>query len=242
MTNTQHRPDTDLKRSIIEELDWTPSVDPTHIGVAVSAGMVTLSGEVGSYPEKIEAEKAAMRVFGVTGIAQEITVRSAFGPGNDTDMARDAAQAIERITDIPAGSVKVEVHDNVVTLSGAVPWNYQRELAARAVRHLKGVTNVINVVQIKPTASAINIKDAITAAQRHRRCSTQHCDGRRRRTGDAVRLRSILDRTTARGAGCLGSTGSHRSRQQASHQELIPLPSRPSPSSATLRSEAELPS
>lgn len=164
MTNTQQRPDTDLKRSIIEELEWTPNVDPTHIGVAVNAGMVTLSGEVSSYPEKIAAEKAAMRVFGVTGIAQEITVRSAFGSGNDTDMARDAAQAIERMTDIPAGSVKVEVHDHVVTLSGSVPWNYQRELAARAVRHLKGVSNVINVVSIKPTASAINIKDAITAA------------------------------------------------------------------------------
>lgn len=161
---TQHRPDTDLKRSIIEELDWTPNVDPAHIGVAVNVGMVTLSGEVSSYPEKIEAEKAVLRVFGVTGIAQEITVRSAFGPGNDTDMARDAAQAIERMTDVPAGSVKVEVRNSVVTLSGSVPWNYQRELAARAVRHLKGVTNVINVVQIKPTASAVTIKNAISAA------------------------------------------------------------------------------
>ncbi|MGI8416177.1 MAG: BON domain-containing protein [Nakamurella sp.] len=67
MTHTQHRPDTDLKSSIIGELEWTPNVDPTHIGVAVNAGMVTLSGEVSSYPEKIEAERAAMRVFGVTG-------------------------------------------------------------------------------------------------------------------------------------------------------------------------------
>jgi osmotically-inducible protein OsmY len=165
MTQTQqHRPDSELKISIIEELTWTPDVNPTNIGVSVNHGAVTLSGEVESYPEKLQAERAAMRVRGVTGIAQEITVRTNYGNVNDTDIAREATNAIENSVNLPAGSVKVKVHDNVVTLSGSVPWNYQRESASRAVRHLKGVHDVFNIMTIKPTASSTGIKASIAAA------------------------------------------------------------------------------
>ncbi|MDQ2845906.1 MAG: BON domain-containing protein [Actinomycetota bacterium] len=163
MTQTEHRPDIDLKNSIIEELRWTPSVNPTHIGVAVNHGAVTLSGEVDSYPEKLHAEKATLRVRGVTGIAQEMTVRSTFG-ANDTDIARQAGEAIDRAVDVPKDSVKVAVHDHMITLTGTVPWNYQRESASRAVRYLKGVHEVFNTVTIKPTASAAGIKTAIAEA------------------------------------------------------------------------------
>ncbi len=164
MTQTEHRPDTELKNSIVEELKWTPSVNPTHIGVAVNHGAVTLSGEVDSYPEKLQAGKAALRVRGVTGIAQEITVRSSYGTVNDTDIAHQAGEAIDRAVDVPKDSVKVAVHDHVVTLTGTVPWNYQRESAARAVRYVKGVREVFNTVTIKPTASAAGIKTAIAEA------------------------------------------------------------------------------
>jgi osmotically-inducible protein OsmY len=164
MTQTQHRPDTELKNAILEELSWTPSINPTAIGVAVSGGGVTLSGEVDSYPQKLRAAEAVLRVRGVTGLAQEITVRSAFGTVNDTDIARAAAEAIDHAVDVPAGSVKVTVADREVTLSGSVPWHYQHESAARAVRYLKGVHDVINLVTVKPTVSADNIKNAIAAA------------------------------------------------------------------------------
>lgn len=76
MTQTVRRSDSDIKSAVVDELGWTPSVDSTHVGVAVDDGAVTLSGEVGSYPEKLMATKAAQRVHGVTAIAQEITVRT----------------------------------------------------------------------------------------------------------------------------------------------------------------------
>ena len=131
MTKTLHRSDADLKAAVVDELSWTPSVDNTHVGVAVTDGAVTLSGEVASYPEKLLACQAAQRVHGVTAIAQEITVRSARGPANDTDLAREAGEALDRAVDVPE-SVKVAVHGNVVTLSGVVSWQYQREAADRS--------------------------------------------------------------------------------------------------------------
>ena len=51
MTTTLHRTDTFLKRAVINELLWATDVDSVRIGVAVSGGAVTLSGEVKTYPE-----------------------------------------------------------------------------------------------------------------------------------------------------------------------------------------------
>ena len=67
--------DKELQQNIIDELDFEPSVDSAHIGVAVEKGVVTLTGHVSSYAEKTAVERAARRVKGVRAIAQEIEVR-----------------------------------------------------------------------------------------------------------------------------------------------------------------------
>ena len=41
-----------LRRIILEELEYEPSVDATHIGVAVDKGIVTLTGHVTCLAEK----------------------------------------------------------------------------------------------------------------------------------------------------------------------------------------------
>jgi osmotically-inducible protein OsmY len=163
MTQTRITNDRDLKAAIVEELAWTASVDSTHIGVSVDQGAVTLSGEVESYPERRLAEQAAMRVRGVTALAEEITVRSDWGASNDSDIARAAAASIDRAINVP-DSVKASVHQHRITLSGSVPWHYQREAAMQAVRCLKGVDGVVNTITIKPTVATGNLKNAIVAA------------------------------------------------------------------------------
>jgi osmotically-inducible protein OsmY len=57
--------DADLRREVLAELEWEPSVNAVHIGVSVKNGVVTLSGHVPSYAEKLAAERAAKRVYGV---------------------------------------------------------------------------------------------------------------------------------------------------------------------------------
>ena len=164
MTQTLHKSDAELKSAVTDELAWTAGVDNAHIGVAVMDGGVTLSGEVDSYPEKLIAEHAALRVRGITAVAQEITVRNQWMEMNDTDIAREAREALERAVDVPAGTVKATVHDHVVTLTGQVPWQFQREAAGRAVHYLRGVRDIANAVAIRPTVSTADIKNAISAA------------------------------------------------------------------------------
>ena len=64
-----------LRQHILDELEFEPSVNAAHIGVAVDRGVVTLTGHVSSYTEKLAAVKAARRVKGVRAIAEEIEVR-----------------------------------------------------------------------------------------------------------------------------------------------------------------------
>src|SRR5690242_16360107 len=69
--------DKELRQLVIDELEFEPSIDAADIGVAAEDGVVTLSGHVADYVQKTAAERAAWRVRGVRGIAQEIEVRLA---------------------------------------------------------------------------------------------------------------------------------------------------------------------
>jgi len=53
-----------LQRHVLEELDWEPSVDASKIGVTVSDAVVTLSGHVPVYAERVVAERVAKGVHG----------------------------------------------------------------------------------------------------------------------------------------------------------------------------------
>jgi osmotically-inducible protein OsmY len=164
MTHPLHKSDAELKTDVVDEFEWTPSFDPAHIGVAVDDGVITLSGEVGTYPEKHAAVQAALRVRGVTAVADEITVRNTWAELADTDIAREVGDALTRSVALPKDAVKAVVHNHVVTLSGIVTWNFQRDVAERAVRYLKGVAAVHNRITVKPLPATGDIKKAINSA------------------------------------------------------------------------------
>ncbi len=157
--------DMDLKKTILDELEWEPSVEAAHIGVAVDDGVVTLSGHVSSYAEKIAAEVAVRRIKGVRGIAEEIEVQF---PGDkktaDDQIAKRALNVMEWASTVPKDAVQVKVQRGVVTLNGQVDWYYQKEEASTAVRKLSGVRAVINDISIKQKPQAGDIKLKIEQA------------------------------------------------------------------------------
>jgi osmotically-inducible protein OsmY len=61
--------DHELRQDVLDELDFEPSINATHIGVGVHGGVVTLTGFVSSYAEKMAAERATRRVRGALGVA-----------------------------------------------------------------------------------------------------------------------------------------------------------------------------
>ncbi len=157
--------DDELRQHIIDELDFEPSLDAASIGVAVDDGIITLSGHVASYAEKVAAEHAVRRVKGVRGIAQEIEVRYPDAKKTaDDQIAKRAVDILAWNTTIPDGAVQVKVQQGWVTLSGKVDWQFQRISAADAVRKLSGVTGVSNLIEVKPEVHPADIQSSIEGA------------------------------------------------------------------------------
>src|SRR5882672_12801219 len=138
--------DIDLRRNVEAELNWEPGIkSPSTIGVRVQDGVVTLSGYVEAYTEKLAAERAALRIAGVKALVNNIEVRlPTSSQRTDEDIARRAAQALDWTTGIPRDQIKLAVNDGWVTLKGNVEWYFQKVAAEDAVRHLTGVKGVIN--------------------------------------------------------------------------------------------------
>jgi hyperosmotically inducible protein len=158
-----------LRDDILDELAYEPIVDPAHIGVAVDRNIVTLSGHVASYAQKLAAIAAARRVKGVHGIVDEIEVRTASDAQmSDDEIASRAINVLSWDSVVPSETIQVTVRDGFVTLTGKVNWYYQRTSAERDIRKLSGVRSVINNIGIEPHAKADNVKMKIEAAlKRH---------------------------------------------------------------------------
>lgn len=157
--------DSQLQHDVMAELEWEPSIDHADIGVAVNDGVVTLSGFVKNYPQKLAAEKATRRVVGVRAIAEEIKVRFASDPKTaDHEIAKRIVDMFAWNVSIPDDKVKVKVEHGWVTLSGTVDWHYQSNEARAAAGRVTGVTGVSNLVEVKKLPVASDIKDRIMAA------------------------------------------------------------------------------
>jgi len=140
-------------------------VNSAQIGVAVKDGVVTLSGHVGSYAEKLAAEKAVKRVKGVKAIAEEIDVRYPEDKKTaDDEIAARALSLLRWSAVVPVDSVMVKVQDGWVNLSGQVNWQFQRSAAEAEIRRLSGVVGLVNSIAIKPRVQPVDVKHQIEAA------------------------------------------------------------------------------
>ncbi len=159
--------DSDLKNDVLSELQWDPLVPETKVGVTVNEGVVTLTGHVDTYAEKVAAKRAVERVSGVKALAVEIDVIPVgIHQRSDTEIALAAEHALSWNTSVPQDRVKVTVEKGWVTLTGDLDWNFQRRAVERMVRPLKGVVGVTDNIMLKtlpvPLKLRARIQDALT--------------------------------------------------------------------------------
>ena len=165
-TTAQSRSDNSIRDDVLLELNWDPKISSaSDIAVAVKDGVVTLSGFVPSFWEKDTAEKAAKRVYGVKGVANDIAVKPLWRR-TDPEIARDAVHELESHVSIPADRIKVTVKEGRVTLEGTVDWEYQKSLAKSAVKKLTGLTGVTIEIEVRPKVTPQEVKGKIEEALR----------------------------------------------------------------------------
>lgn len=157
--------DIQLRQDIIDELEFEPSIDAAEIGVAVDGGVVTLTGHVESYGEKVTAIEIVETVKGVRAIADEIEVRP-YGANAmaDDEIAKRIVNSFKWNTSVPEDTLHVTVNKGWVTLEGEVSWRYQSDAAAKIVHRLAGVKGVSNFIKVKPAVKATDISDRIRKA------------------------------------------------------------------------------
>jgi osmotically-inducible protein OsmY len=159
--------DSEIKRDVLSELLWDPLISETKVGVTVNEGVVTLTGHLDTYAEKVAAKRAAERVSGVKAIALEIEViPSGVHQRSDTEIALAVEHALSWNTSVPQDRVKVTVEKGWVTLKGDLDWNFQRRAVERMVRPLKGVVGITDNIGLKtlpvPLKLQERIQDALT--------------------------------------------------------------------------------
>jgi osmotically-inducible protein OsmY len=155
----------ELRRQIIDELEFEPMVDAVNIGVAVNGNVVTLTGHVASYAEKLAVERAVKRIKGVHGIAEEIEVRFPEDKKiRDDEIAARALSIIAWDTTIPDEDIQVKVQHGWITLTGKAAWYFQKSAAESAVRKLSGVRGVINHIEVMPPILVTDVKHRIESA------------------------------------------------------------------------------
>lgn len=157
--------DAEIQQDVMDELNWEPILNATEIGVAVHNGVVTLNGFVNTFAKKFAAENAAWRVKGVKAVAEELEVRL---PGDsripDEEVADSVVRTLKWNTVIPDEKLKVKVTGGWVYIEGEVDWNFQKESAFNAIRHLKGVSGVSNLITVKPRVNTVVVKERIRKA------------------------------------------------------------------------------
>lgn len=157
--------DSELRKDVESELMWDPLVPEARVGVAVSGGVVTLTGHLDTYAEKIAVKRAAERVSDVKAIAVELDV---IPPGihqrSDTEIATVVEHALSWNSSVPQDRVKVVVEKGWVTLSGELDWNFQRRAVERMIRPLKGVSGITDNIQLKALLIPVNLSHRIEEA------------------------------------------------------------------------------
>jgi len=158
--------DRQIQDHVRDELLWDPAVTISDIGVTVDAGVVTLRGVVATAGEKWAAERDTLRIAGVRGLTNSLTLMPARGQQfADADLARHLADVLLFDSAVPNDRIEVTVEDGWVTLRGSVDWYYQRSAAeadAWRILDVKGVDNDITIVQ--PHVSAGDIEAGIRRA------------------------------------------------------------------------------
>jgi osmotically-inducible protein OsmY len=159
------RTDSEIKRDVEDELKYDAGVDSTDVGVSVKNGVVSLTGFVHSYSQKLQAETDAKRISGVMAVANDLEVRLASADSRpDPEIARDLVAQLKFELPFSHESIKSVVKNGWVTLEGDLEWNYQRTRAESTALRVKGVLGVSNHIKLAPRVRPTEVKAKIENA------------------------------------------------------------------------------
>jgi osmotically-inducible protein OsmY len=124
------------------------------VSSSVEDGIVTLSGTVGLYQDKLDAAKKVKKLANVTGVRNDIAVAGETVPDIQLQKKLTKQLAYDRVGyyDNTFNYLALDVKDGVVTLSGDTVWDVPEESALAIIAHTPGVKDVVNDVNVLPVS------------------------------------------------------------------------------------------
>jgi osmotically-inducible protein OsmY len=157
--------DNHLREAVLRELGGDSELTSKDVTASVKEGIVTLTGFVHNTLEKSAAERAAKRVEGIIGVANDIEVKLG-RERTDPEIVRDAVQALRAHPSVPAERITITVRDAEVTLEGTANWQYQRMAAEAAVKRVRGIAAIHNRIEIEAKTSPDQLRTSVEKALR----------------------------------------------------------------------------
>jgi osmotically-inducible protein OsmY len=144
LIESYERSDEDIAEAALNALKWNYQV-PEGVKVSVSKGWVTLKGTVQWDFERTAAKNAVRHLMGVTGVFDEIKLKSQAQP---EDVKTRIEAALKRSAETEGKGISVEVDGTRVTLRGQVHSLAEKEDARFAAWCTPGVTTVENELRV----------------------------------------------------------------------------------------------
>jgi osmotically-inducible protein OsmY len=141
------RPDPEIARDAVAEIQNNLPYSSDHIRVVVRDGWVTLEGSVEWNYQRERAEQVVRRVRGVKGVTNLIELQPRVPP---VEVKHKIEEAFRRSAELDANRVTVETEGGTVTLRGTVRSWAERQEAERVAWATPGVVRVNNLITISP--------------------------------------------------------------------------------------------
>ena len=125
-----------------------------NVSSSVEDGIVTLTGTVGLYQDKLDAAKKVKKLANVTGVRNDIVVAGETAPDGQLEQKLVKKLAYDRVGyyDNAFNYIALSVKDGVVTLSGDTLWDVPKDSALAIVARTPGVKDVVNEVTVLPVS------------------------------------------------------------------------------------------
>ncbi len=142
------RGDVEIALAVRHVLEWDALVPDDRIKSTVSAGWVTLEGNVDFWQQREDAERSVLRLEGVIGVTNEIAV--APKKVDAKELREEIEYALERRADREAERFRIEVNDGAVDLFGRVHSWQEKRAVVGSISHAPGVSAIRDHLRIDP--------------------------------------------------------------------------------------------
>ena len=146
---TPGRTDTEIAKAVRHALEWDVLVPDSRITCTVSDGAVSLEGDVDTWSQWQDAERAVRNLSGVRVVMNLIQVKA---PKVDASKLRTTIEeTLARRAQREANQVWFEVQDGRVTVFGTIPTYGEKRAVLQAAQGTPGVLSVDDKLSIVPS-------------------------------------------------------------------------------------------